>query len=352
MGQPWDSVGPQFGWVLPSTGDGPALGTLLAPRPPTLELLAGVTRAAEAAGFDLVLVPTGHTNNHFGEQVGYVDSLVTTAALAPLTRRIRLLVAIRAGTVDAPACARMTATLDSFTDGRLMLNLVAGGAAIEMYGEEVGDADRYSRLAEFAQVLRALWTEERATFAGRHYRLADAYCWPKPSQPPPIYFAGSSQSTVEMTARHGECLLVPGMPLDRAAAMAASLRAEATDHPVRIGIHFYVVARQTRAEAVAATRRLLGQVHPEVRAALGGNEQMTDAQEWDEPGSTYWWGMRRLWSKASVALVGSYAEVSDTLGQYLAAGFSTFLISGFPAVEELERFAEHIMPALRSSSVR
>lgn len=345
-----DLAAPQFGWVLPSTGDGPTLGALLAPRPPTLDLLAGVARAAEQAGFDLLLIPTGHTNNHFGERVGYVDSLVTTAALSPLTNQIKLLVAVRAGVVDAPACARMAATLAGFTDGRLMLNLVAGGAASTMYGEHLGDTDRYGRLAEFAQVLQALWTEDRSSFTGRHYQLVDAYCWPKPSQLPQLYFAGSSPATVELAVQHGDCLLIPGMPLGRAATLAGELQAATAERPVGIGIHLYLVARATRAEAVAASRRLLSDVHPDVRATLGGLESMSKQDEWDPTDSTYWWGMRRLWGRASVALVGSYAEVSHTLARYLCAGFGTFLISGYPAVEELERFAEHVMPTLRACS--
>src|SRR5487761_1667432 len=226
----------EFISVLPSTGDGARLGGLEPDRRPSFPLLRDAALAAEAAGFRAMLVTTGHTNNHFDDRVGYVDSIVTASALIPVTGQIRFLLAIRPGTVDAALGARIGATMDLFSNGRLWVNIVCGGAPAHMYGEDLDDVGRHERTAEFAQVLQLLWTQEEASFDGRYFTLMQAQCWPKPRQHPhpPIYMSGSSPATLDMAARLADCLLLPGMPLDRAASVAGDAQRLAAQHGRRL----------------------------------------------------------------------------------------------------------------------
>lgn len=332
--------------VLPSTGDGARLGGLEPDRRPSLPLMRDAALAAEEAGFHAILITTGHTNNHFDDRVGYVDSVVTASTLIPLTGRIRLLLAIRPGSIDAALCARIGATMDVFSNGRFLVNIVCGAAPAVMYGENVDETGRHARAAEFTQVLQLLWTCERASFDGRYFTLRDATCWPKPRQHPypPIYMSGSSPATLDMAAGLADCLLMPGMPLEQAAgaAEAANRLAAERGRRLQLGIHFYVTARATRQQALEAADDQVGHVAEAVRARLGGQSGAAVGP----PDSVYWMGMRRLWRGASIALVGSYQEIADTLARYADAGFTAFVISAYPASGEARRFGEEVMPRL------
>ncbi|WP_194838861.1 LLM class flavin-dependent oxidoreductase [Nocardia sp. XZ_19_369] len=317
--------------------------------PPSFATMSASALAAEAAGFTSVLVTVGHTNNHFDQRVGYPDSIVMASALAPVTTAVKLLVAIRPGSVDAAAGARIGATLDQVSGGRFMINVVAGAVSARQYGERLDDVDRYHRAGEFADVLKALWTGSDASYDGTFYRLHNANCWPRPLQRPhpPIYFAGSSEATMNISVRHGDALLVPGAPLGAAATKAALVRerALAAGRRVRLGIHFYVVARKSAPAALDAAADLVGHADPAVRHFLGGSDDPHPVTEDD--GIVYWNGLRRLWRRASVALVGSYIDVTDALRRYSDVGYDTFVVSAFPAAHEAERLGHEIIPRLK-----
>jgi alkanesulfonate monooxygenase len=147
-----------------------------------------------------------------------------------------------------------------------------------------------------------------------------------------------------MAARWADCLLVPGLPLDQATEVANAARQRTAVHgrQLRLGIHFYVTARMTKQQALAAACDQVGHIDDAVRHRLGG---LPGAPK-QEPGSVYWMGMRQLWRKASVALVGSYDDVARTLTEYARSGFTTFVISAYPACAEAKRFGAEIIPRL------
>ncbi|HEY5398740.1 MAG TPA: LLM class flavin-dependent oxidoreductase [Trebonia sp.] len=335
----------EFISVLPSTGDGTRLGGQEPERLPSFTLLRDAALTAEAVGFQAALITTGHTNNHFDERVGYVDSVVTASALIPVTDRLRLLLAIRPGSVDAALGARIGATMDVFSNGRFLINVVCGAAPALMYGEVLDNSGRHERAAEFTQVLHLWWVQEKASFQGRYFTLREAKCWPKPVQRPhpPVYMSGSSPATLEIAARLADCLLLPGMRLYQAADVAGTATRLAAEHGrrLRLGIHFYVIARATRQQALEAADEQVGHIAEAVRARLGGR-----AGTLAHSGSVYWTGMRRLWRGASIALVGSYQEIAATLASYADAGFATFVISAYPACGETKRFGQEIIPRM------
>src|SRR5262249_32031737 len=115
-----------FAWYLPTEGDGFHLGTRLPERLPSFGYLADVIRTAEAAGFDEILIPTGNANDSFAAEAPMAESWTISALLAAVTSRIRLLVAVRGGCYNPGVFAKMAATLDEASGGRLSLNLVAG----------------------------------------------------------------------------------------------------------------------------------------------------------------------------------------------------------------------------------
>src|ERR1700748_1071403 len=104
-------------WFLPTHGDGRYLGTSFGAREVSLPYLTQIAQAADALGSYGVLLPTGRSCE---------DSWIVASALASLTRRLRFLVAVRPGLQSPSVAARMTATLDRVSEGRLLINIVTG----------------------------------------------------------------------------------------------------------------------------------------------------------------------------------------------------------------------------------
>lgn len=113
-------------WFLPTHGDGRYLGTAIGGRPVDLGYLRQVAQAADALGYFGVLLPTGKSCE---------DSWIVAAALAAQTEQLRFLVAVRPGLQSPTVAARMTATLDRFSRGRLLINVVTGGDPTENKGD-------------------------------------------------------------------------------------------------------------------------------------------------------------------------------------------------------------------------
>ncbi len=151
-------------------------------------------------------------------------------ALAVQTRRARLGIMVAGNTYRHPAVvAKMAATLDLVSDGRLEFGLGAGWHEGEhrMYGIPLPTtADRIRALGEACSIVRLLWTEARASFSGRYYTLEDAVCEPKPLQPggPPITIGGTGERlTLRVVARHANRWNFNGKSVDEFVRLNAVL---------------------------------------------------------------------------------------------------------------------------------
>src|SRR3984957_1124975 len=151
-------------WLLPTHGDGRYLGTEVGARHVTLGYLSQIACAADDLGYFGVLLPTGRSCE---------DSWVVASAMVPLTQRLRFLVAVRPGLSEPAMAARMAATLDRFSGGRLLVNLVSGGDPVELRGDGVwlGHEALYEATDEFLAIWRGLMQGETVTRAGKHMRI-------------------------------------------------------------------------------------------------------------------------------------------------------------------------------------
>src|SRR5262249_27975786 len=140
-------------WFLPTHGDGHYLGTEIGARHVSLGYLSQIARAADELGYFGVLLPTGRSCE---------DSWVVASAMVPLTRRLRFLVAVGPGLYEPALAARMAATLDRISGGRLLINVVAGGDPAELRGDGVflEHDERYVVTAEFLEIWRRLMQGE------------------------------------------------------------------------------------------------------------------------------------------------------------------------------------------------
>jgi len=352
-------------WFLPTTGDGRTIverlhaNLYLSPtvvRPPTIDYLAQVARAAEQLGFTGVLTPTG---------TWCEDAWLTTAALIRETSRLKFLVAFRPGVISPTLAAQMAATYQRISNGRLLLNVVTGGDAVEQrrFGDWHDHDSRYARTDEFLSIVRGVWTGKPFDFAGDHLTVEGTTVLAAPDPLPEIYFGGSSPAALPVAARHADVYLTWGEPPAQVAEKIAKVRALTGGRPVRFGIRLHTISRDTSEEAWREAQKLLDALDPEqVRraqeqlaasesegqrrmVALHGGAHSGDAHSL-EIYPNLWAGVGLVRGGAGTALVGSHAEVADRIEEYHALGIDEFVFSGYPHLEEAYWFGEGVLPEL------
>lgn len=343
-------------WFLPTSGDTRYLGKSDFGRPATNEYMRQIAVTAESLGYDGLLIPTGSS---------CLDPWVTAASLIPVTQRIKLLVALRTSVSGPTASARQAATLDQALKGRLLLNVVPGGDATELAAEGVHLAhdERYEVADEYLTVWRQLLQGETVDFDGKHFQIEGAKNYfPPVSQPyPPLYFGGSSPAAHELAAKHVDAYLTWGEPPAAVAEKIADVRARAAKHgrTVRFGVRLQVIVRETNAEAWAEAERLISKLTDEdIQAAQAnfakmdsvGQKRITELHGGDrnklEISPNLWAGVGLVRGGAGTALVGDPETVAARLKEYVDLGVDSFVLSGYPHLEEAIRFAELVFPLL------
>ena len=343
-------------WFLPTHGDGRHLGTAIGGRPVNLHYLRQIAQAADDLGYFGVLLPTGRSCE---------DSWVIASAIAPFTERLRYLVAVRPGLQSPTAAARMTATLDRVSQGRLLINVVTGGDPTENKGDGIflSHDERYEVTREFLAVYTALLAGETVNFRGKHIRIDDGrLLFPPVQKPrPALYFGGSSDAAVDVAADMIDKYLTWGEPpaqvADKIAAVAAL--AAKRGRKVSFGIRLHVIVRESNAEAWQAAHDLIRHVSDETIASAqsilarmdsvgqrrmmelhgGGRDQL-------EVSPNLWAGVGLVRGGAGTALVGDAQTVAARMQEYMSLGIDTFIMSGYPHLEEAYRFAELVQPLL------
>ncbi|MEI6779236.1 MAG: LLM class flavin-dependent oxidoreductase, partial [Chloroflexales bacterium] len=241
-------------WFIPTSGDGHYLGTTTGGRATTFSYLRQIAQAVDDLGYFGALLPTGRFCD---------DSWILASALAPLTQRLKFLVALRPGLISPTLVARMASTLDRLSDGRLLINIVAGGDPVELAGDglHLSHDDRYAEVDEFLTVWRGLVSGENVTFEGKHLHIEDgSLLYPPVQKPyPPLYFGGSSRAAHEVAAKHVDSYLTWGEPLAGVALKVEDVRrrAAAYGRTVRFGVRLHVIVRETEEAAWAAANDLI-----------------------------------------------------------------------------------------------
>ena len=344
----------EFGWYLPSNGDTTCYGEpdSVAPGTPMFDR---VTAAAEAAGFEYMLVPVA---------VPCWEAWITTAFLAGRHARIRMLVAARPGYINPVMLARMITSYDQLTGGLIAGNLIAGPSERENEADGSGHAksDRYALMTEEVAILKRLWTEtEPVDHDGRFHRLRGARVLPRPFQQPHprFYLGGGSAEAWELSAQHADVHLFWGDTPESIAQQITAIRALAAQHgrggKLGFGMRLQVICRETEAEARAAAAELVRGVSAERSAQVRANVANSvanqrvqalarDHGEWAAP--HLWTGLTRARQGAGIAVVGDPGQVAATLQRFIDVGCHSFCLSGYLHDEEATRFGNWVRPIL------
>jgi alkanesulfonate monooxygenase len=343
-------------WFLPTHGDGHYLGTAHGGRPVDLAYLTQVAQAADSLGYYGVLIPTGKSCE---------DSWLVASALVPLTKQLRFLVAFRPGLQPPTLAARMAATLDRLSGGRTLINIVTGGDPVENKGDGLflNHSERYEITREFLDIYNRLMRNETVNYTGKHMQVEGAQILFPPVQPggPPLYFGGSSTEAVDVAAEQIDKYLTWGEPPAQVAEKIALVRerAAAAGRQVSYGIRLHVIVRETADEAWAAADRLISHLDDETIAAAqsifarmdsAGQRRMNALHQGRrdrlEVSPNLWAGVGLARGGAGTALVGNPEQVAERMREYQALGIDSFILSGYPHLEEAYRFAELVMPLL------
>ncbi|MCE0491845.1 FMNH2-dependent alkanesulfonate monooxygenase [Pantoea sp. Mb-10] len=343
-------------WFLPTHGDGRYLGTTEGGRAVDLPYLQQVALAADNLGYYGVLIPTGKSCE---------DSWLVASALAPITKNLRYLVAVRPGLQPPSLAARMAATLDRLSGGRLLINVVTGGDPVENKGDGIflSHAERYQVTKEFLEVYSRLLQGEKVDFHGEHIRVEGAeILFPTVQENgPPLYFGGSSDAAIDVAASQIDTYLTWGEPVEQVAEKLAVVRqrAQKQGRTLSYGIRLHVIVRETEEEAWAAADRLISHLDEETIAAAqkifarmdsAGQARMSALHQGSREslriGPNLWAGVGLVRGGAGTALVGNPQQVADRIREYQALGIENFIFSGYPHLEEAHRFAELVMPLL------
>ena len=365
-----NSKQPKWHWFLPTSGDGrnvtnviDVLGQTSMDRPADVAYLTEVAQAAERAGFEAVLTPTGS---------GCEDAWVTCAAVAQNTEKLKFIVAFRPDAIQPAWAAHQGATFHRLTNGRLLVNVVTGGDPTEQksFGDHLDKESRYRRTGEFLEILKRSWAGEIYDHEGEFYKLdqgglrrnLNGYELPR------VYFGGASPPALEVASSWCDTYLTWGEPLEAVAAKVASVRekAEAKGRDISFGLRIHVISRDTEKEAWLEADRILDSIDPEaVKAAQEkfarmestAQARMTELSHSGadgEPASredlviapNLWAGVGLVREGAGTALVGSHQQVADRLLEYRDVGIDEFILSGYPHLEEALRFGENVRPLL------
>jgi alkanesulfonate monooxygenase len=260
-------------WFLPTHGDGRYLASTHGAREVDFNYLRQIAQAADQLGYYGVLLPTGRSCE---------DSWVVASAVAPWTERLRYLVAVRPGLQSPSVAARMTATLDRITNGRLLINVVTGGDPVENKGDGIflPHDERYAVTREFLNVYTATCSPARPSMCRASIsrsRMAGLIFPPVQSPRPPLYFGGSSDAGIDVAVDTVEKYLTWGEPPAQVAEKVARVKAaaEKRGRKLTFGIRLHVIVRETNEAAWKAADELIQYVTDDVIA----NAQKTLARQ-------------------------------------------------------------------------
>ena len=303
---------------------------------------------AEQIGYDLTLVAELNLNDIKGIEAPALDAWSTAAALAAVTKRLELMVAVRPNFHQPALFAKHAANIANISGGRLSLNVVSSWWAEEarQYGLQF-DAhdDRYARTSEWLRVVDGLWREPRFSFAGRLYRTDDAVLSPKPVARPMLYAGGESETAKALIAAQCDAYVMHGDEPAIVAAKIADMRARRVAlglPPLIFGMAAYAIVRDSAREADAEVARITD---------MGGSPPAGFAN-FDQ-----WLSGTRLERELKIreysvsnrglrpGLVGTPEHVAARIEEFAAAGVDLLLLQMSPQREEMERFSAQVIPA-------
>ena len=349
--------GAEVSWFAPiCDGDDRYLGERSMKYKSNWENTSNILLTADKLGYRNILCPSSY-------QVGQ-DTIPFVSAVSPMTEKINILAAIRCGEVHPPMLARTLTTIDHILKGRLTVNIISSN----LPGENLTSEDRYLRSREVIEILKQSWNSEEINFCGNFYNLKLPTDPVKPYQNggPLLYFGGYSPPAIELCAEYCDVYLMWPETEENLRDLMENMSKDAAKYnrKVDFGLRVHVIVREREEEAYAYAESIISKLDLEAGKelrdrALDANSygvsrqrEMRDKSASDgyvEP--NLWTGIGKGRSGCGAALVGNPDQIIEKLHRYMDMGIRSFIFSGYPNIDECYRFADLVLPKLKTFSM-
>ena len=309
-----------------------------------------LAQRSEDLGYDLTLIAELNLNDIKGEEAPSLDAWSTAAAIAAVTDRIELMVAVRP-TFHSPALlAKQAANIDHISGGRLTLNVVSSWWQDEAkkYGVHFEQHDdRYARTAEWLHVVDNLWKQDHFSFTGNYYQIEDSILQPKPlSKPRPfLYAGGESEAAKELIASQCDGYVMHGDEPEAIGRRINDLRARRERlglPPMKFGVAAYSIVRNSEQEVRAEIARIT-----DVKGSAAGYknyQQWLAGTQLEKQVSLEDYSVSNRGLRSG--LTGTPDQVAERVAAFEAVGVDFLLLQCSPQLEEMERFSEAVIRVL------
>lgn len=353
-----NTTGAEISWFAPlCDGDDDLMGNRNPRYKSTWQNTSRILLKADELGYRNILCPSSY-------QVGQ-DTLTFASAVAPMTKNINLLTAIRCGEIHPPMLARAIATLDHILKGRLTINIISS----DLPGNQLSSEVRYAKSREVIEILKQAWTGDEINFKGEHYHVQLPSAPAKPYQQnggPLLYFGGYSPPGVDLCAEHCDVYLMWPETMEKIEGLMGNMsqKAESYGRKVDFGLRVHVIVRETENEARAYAKQLISKL--DLKKGKEIRERSLDAKSYGvsrqadmrlQSDSEYyvedhlWTGIGLARSGCGAALVGNPDQIYDKIRRYMDMGIRSFIFSGYPHLEECNLFAKYVLSRLNTISM-
>lgn len=302
---------------------------------------------SEEWGYDVSLIAELNLNDIKGVHGHSLDAWSTAAALAAVTKRIELMVAVRPTFHNPALLAKQAANIDHISNGRISLNVVSSWwkDEAEKYGVHFEQHDdRYARTSEWLTVLDNVWKQDGYSFEGKYYKVKDNVLQPKPvSLPRPfIYAGGESETAKDLISSTCDGYVMHGDPVDVIARRIKDMQQRREQKglaPMKFGVAAYSIIRNSDQEVKRELERITNV--QEGSAGYHNYQQWISGTQLEQRVSLEDYSVSNRGLRTG--LTGTPGQVQDTIGAYEEIGVDFFLLQCSPQLEEMERFSETII---------
>jgi len=315
--------------------------------PASWDYVRKLAQRAEATGWDTTLIAELNLNDIKGPEADSLDAWSTAAALAAVTEKLEIMVAVRPTFHNPALLAKQAANIDNIAGGRLTLNVVSSWWADEAkkYGVHFEQHDdRYARTSEWLDVVDACWKRQNTNFAGKYYRVEDNVLSPKPvaTPRPRLYAGGESDAAKSLIAEKCDAYLMHGDPPENVAKKIADMRGRREKlglPPMVYGVAGYAIVRDTDAEAQREVERITD-VKQSARG-YGNYQQWLAGSQLEQKVSLEDYSVSNRGLRSG--LVGTPEFVRQRLREFEKTGVDLVLLQMSPQLEEMDRFSEQVI---------
>lgn len=344
-----------FGVFLPITNG----GWIISETSPRIDGSYALNRSAaiiaEEYGLDFIMSMAkwkgyGGSTNHWGVSL---ESMTMMAGLAEATSRVKIYATVHTLLFNPVVAAKMFATLDQISNGRVGMNVVSGSFAGEfaqmgMWPEELDHDQRYDLAREWIQTVKRLWSEETVNHDGEYFQLADCVSDPKPVQQPrpEIICAGQSEKGMGFTIEEGDACFIGGRDLEELAAVSrrAKEMAQQRNKTIKTYAMFSIVPAETDELAEERIKQY------QAGADIGAIKGMLRSYGLEPDGRENSMVARAKSAFMTETISGSLDTIVARIRFIIeVTGIDGMMLTFPDYIEDLQYFGARVLPALRNS---